>query len=100
MKDLIADIYFKMIAMQKVSFLLFFGSFGLLTKEPYTIMNCLLSLASCIIGVLHHHLCTPPLGTGLDIETSILVDICTMSPIYAHQIFSDFYLGVFKWQPF
>ena len=24
-----------------------------------------------------HHLCTPPPGTGLDIETSYLVFICT-----------------------
>ena len=33
-----------------------------------------------------HHLCTPPPGTGLDIETSY---ICTYVPTYAIQIFSD-----------
>ena len=65
-----------------------FGSFSLSTKEPYTIMNC----PSCVI--LHHwhqchRLCIPPPGTGLDIETSYLVYICTYVPIYAHQIFSD-----------
>ena len=62
---------------------LIFGSFGLSTKEPYTIMNC----PSCII--LHcwcwHQcwcqcLCTPPLGTGLDTEMSYLVHIWTYVP--------------------
>ena len=59
----------------------FFGSFGLSTKEPYTIMNC----PSCVI--LHHWhrhwcrcLCTPPPGTGLDIETSYLIHVCTCVP--------------------
>ena len=30
-----------------------------------------------------------PSGTGLDIETSYLVYLVYMSPIYVHQIFSD-----------
>ena len=38
----------------------------------------------------HHHLYTPPPATGLGIETSYLVYLCTYAPIYAHQIFSDF----------
>ena len=49
-----------------------FGSFGLSTKEPYTILNC------------HRHwrrhwchLCTPPPGTGLNKETLYLVYMCT-----------------------
>ena len=57
-----------------------FGSFGLSTKEPYTIMNCASALASV-------HTSSP--GTGLDIETSYLVHIRTYVPIYAHEIFSD-----------
>ena len=53
-----------------------FGSFGLSTKEPYTIM---------LVRRWHWHwhcchLCTPPPGTGLDIETSYLVYICTFVP--------------------
>ena len=52
-----------------------FGAFGLSTKEPYTFML--------------RHLCTPLPGTGLDIETSYLVYICTYVPKYTHQIFSD-----------
>ena len=58
----------------------FIGSFGLSTKEPYTIMLC----PSCVIviGVVLHqqHLCTLPPGTWLDIETSYLVYICTYVP--------------------
>ena len=52
-----------------------FGSFGLSTKEPYTVMLC----PSCVVVLCWHrhwHLCTPPPGTGLDIETSYLVHIC------------------------
>ena len=39
----------------------------------------------------HFHLCTPPFGTRLDIETSYLVYICMYAPppTYTHQIFSD-----------
>ena len=55
-----------------------FGSFGLSTKELYTIINC----PSCvIIGV---GVCIPPPGTELNIETSYF-----MSSINAHQIFGD-----------
>ena len=66
-----------------------FGSFGLSTKEPYTVMLC----PSCVI-ILHRcqhqcwhqhwHLCTPPPGTGLDIETSYLVHTCKYAPPYMH----------------
>ena len=53
-----------------------FGSFGLSTKEPKTI----LLFPSCIVLRHHfwcrHRLCTPLLATGSNIETS-------------HQIFSD-----------
>ena len=75
-----------------------FGSFGLSTKEPYTIMNC---RSFVVIGIVlhqrwhHHHLCTPPPGTWLDIEASYLVYLCTC----AQQIFNDSDV-VFKWQPF
>ena len=56
---------------------LIIGSFGLSTKEPYTVMNC----PSCVVILHHHwHLGTPPPGTGLDIETSYLVHICTYVP--------------------
>ena len=60
-----------------------FGSFGLSTKEPYTIMHCpLLASASSSVH-------TSP-ATWLDIETSYLVYICTYVPhIYAYQVFSD-----------
>ena len=55
-----------------------FGSFGLSTKEPYTIMLC----ASSSLA-----LASSPLATGLDIEASYLV--CTYALIYAHKIFND-----------
>ena len=56
-----------------VIFRVFFGSFGLSTKEPYTIMLCPLSLASLsLVSSVH----TSP-STGLDIETSYFVYICT-----------------------
>ena len=62
-------------------FTLLFGSFGLSTKEPYTIMLC----PSCVVvGIVlrwHRCLCTPPPGIGLDIETLYLVYIC---PPYVH----------------
>ena len=63
---------------------LVFGSFGLSTKEPYTIMLC----PSCVIILHHcwhwcwHHLYTPTLATGLDMEASYLVHFCT----YVHHI--------------
>ena len=69
---------------QMAAILVLIGSFGLSTKEPCTIMYCPLSLSNH-----HHHPCTPPPGTGLDIEISYLVYICTYSPTFAHQIFSD-----------
>ena len=47
------------------------------TKEPYTIMNELsIVVISIIIGII----CTPPPGTGLDVETSYFVNICTYMP--------------------
>ena len=53
-----------------------FGSFGLSTKEPYTIMLC----SPCIIVPHHqwwqHCLCTPLLATGLDTEILNLVWLC------------------------
>ena len=62
-----------------------FGSFGLLTKEPYTVMLCLLCIIVlhrhwCQCWCWHWHLCTPPPGTGLDVETSYLVHICAYVP--------------------
>ena len=54
-----------------------FGSFGLSTKEPYTIMLCLLSLALLAL----HHLCTPPSAIGLDIELHIWYNFVHIYPI-------------------
>ena len=57
------------------------GTFGLSTKALY---NHALSIV--VIGIILHwhwhrrHLCTPPPGTWLDIETSYLVHICTYVP--------------------
>ena len=70
-----------------------FGSFGLCTKEPRTIMN-----------YWRHHLCTPPPATGLDIETSYLVSMCTYFPHICTSN-SDLYFlygghfGTFHWFP-
>ena len=68
-----------------------FGSFGLSTKEPFTIMLC----PPCVVidVVLHrcHHLCTPPCGTGLYIETSYLVYLCT------NVKYSVILTCIFKW---
>ena len=65
-----------------------FGSFGLSTKKLYTIILCpsSLELVSSLVLALSVH--TPP-GTGLDIETSYLLHMCTYIPIYAYKIFSD-----------
>ena len=52
----------------------FFSSFSLSTKEP---------IQSYIVFRRWHwrrHQCTPPLGTGLNIETSQLAYICTNIP--------------------
>ena len=61
-----------------------FGSFGFSAKEPYTIVHCLSSLLSMSSSV------QSPLGTGLGMETSYLVYMCTYAPMYAHQIFREF----------
>ena len=37
-------------------------------------------LHSCWHRCLHRHLCTPLLATGLNIQTSYLVHICTYAP--------------------
>ena len=64
----------------------FFGSFGLSTKGPYTIMLCLLCIIVVGIGiVICAHL---PLAHGYT-ETSYLVYICTYASIYAHEVFND-----------
>ena len=62
--------------------LVLFGSFGLSTKEPYTIMNCPIVHRHPWHQCWHHCLCKPPPGTGLGIETSYLVYICTYVPPY------------------
>ena len=70
--------------------ILLVGSFGLSTKVHYTIMFCLSCIVVALLGCWHWcHLCTPPLATGLDIDVSYLVHICTYAPIYVYQIFSD-----------
>ena len=48
----------------------------------------------------HHWLCTPPPGTGLDIETSYLVYICTCVPHICPLNIKWFWLTVLKWQQF
>ena len=63
------------------------------------------ALSVAIVLHRHRHLCTPPPGTWLDIETSYLVHICTCVPIYAQQIFNDSdlqflngsHFGIFLW---
>ena len=72
-----------------------FGSFGLSIIEPDTIMLC----QSCVV-ILHcrqhrqHQLHAPFLATGLNIQTSYLVHMCTYVLYHTHQIFSDFDLLV------
>ena len=80
-KVLEAEISLQIKDVLPINYTVLFGSFSLSTKEPYTIMNC----PSCIVlrrwcQHWHQHLCTPPPGTGLDIETSYLVHICTYIP--------------------
>ena len=48
----------------------------------------------------HCGLCTPPLATGLDIETSYLVYMCTCVPDTCAANILWFWLVIFKWQPF
>ena len=55
-----------------------FGSFGLSTKEPYTVMFRALSSSSCKVGIgICAHL---PLVWGFDIEASYLVHVCNNVP--------------------
>ena len=61
-----------------------FGSFGLSTKEP--IQSCFVRHCQGWCQCGHQcHLCTVLLATWSDKETSYV----HMSPVYAHQIFSD-----------
>ena len=58
-------------------------SIGLLAHLVYQPKS--LTHASCGVVILcrwhqHWHLCTPPHGTGLDIEASYLVHTCTYVP--------------------
>ena len=63
----------------RVKILLVFGSFGLSTKEPYTIM--LRPTCAIILHRWHqNHMCSPPSGIVLDIETSYWVHMCTYIP--------------------
>ena len=62
-----------------------FGSFGLSTKEPYTIVLRLLSSASALASSSVH---TSPYHRVIQ-ELHIWYRYALMSLIYAHQIFSD-----------
>ena len=72
-----------------------------LVYQPKSLFNCALSviigIGVIIIGIII--ICAPP-STGLDIETSYLVHICTYVPYKCTENIQWFCIVVFKWQPF
>ena len=67
---------------------IFFGSFGLSTKEPYTIMLCPSSSLSLSVSVLSLSLYSPPSHMFRQ-KLQIWCTYVHMPLVYAHQIFRD-----------
>ena len=68
---------------------LLFGSFGLSTKEPYTIMLCPLLASALASLVLVSVLASVHASPWHRIRHRNFIFGAHMSPIYARQIFSD-----------